>query len=362
MLFVLLGILFGSWAARIPSVRDALHLSAAQLGLVLLCGGIGAILAFPISAWMITHFQARRTVLYSGIGVLLWLVGMAAASRIELLMAALIGFGVCASTFDVAINLVGARVEQIAQRSIMSMMHAWYCVGTFGGALMGSAMAALSIAPLPHFSIVASLLVLPLWFAYGALPEDEINSGARKKIFAMPHGALILLGILGFCAAIAEGSVGDWSGIYMKDHFRAGEAVAPLAYAAFAAMMLGARLTGDRLKDRFGARRVIVLGALLSAGGISISVLTSSIPLAIVGFALSGAGVAVNFPFIFSAAGKHGGTALAGVATFGYSGTLIGPPMIGLIAEVHGLQMGIAFIGLLSLAVAIAASRARALE
>jgi MFS family permease len=362
VLFALLGVPFGSWASRIPAIRDALHLSAAQLGVVLLCGGIGAIISFPFSAWMIAHFGARRTVLYSGVGLFFFMVGMPAAPHIALLMAMMVGFGASASVFDVGINLVGAEAERFAGRSIMSVLHAWYCVGTFSGALFGSAMAALALGPTPHFELVAVLLALPLWFGYHVLPDDEPDPDAGKKVFALPHGALVMLGILGFCGAIAEGSIGDWSGIYMKDHLGAGESVAPLAYAAFAAMMLASRLIGDRLKDHYGARRVVVLGSLLSACGVFIAILALNVPMAIAGFAMSGAGVAVTFPFVFSAAGRHGGTALAGVATMSYSGALIGPPAIGVIADSLGLQMGIAFIAILNIAVAIAASRSKILE
>ncbi len=148
----------------------------------------------------------------------------------------------------------------------------------------------------------------------------------------------------------------------MKDQMLATEGVAPLGFAAFSALMLVARLIGDRLKDRFGARRLVALGALLAAVGIFIAVLAVNVPMAIAGFSLAGAGLAAVFPFVFSAAGRHGSTALAGVATMGYSGGLIGPPIIGFIAHGFGLQAALAFIGLLSIAIAAAASRARWLE
>lgn len=119
MLFVLLGVPFGTWASRIPAIRDALHLSPAQLGLVLLCGGIGAIASFPFSAGMIAHFGARRTVFYAGAGLLLFLLCLPLAPQMAWLMAAMIGLGICGSIFDVAINRIGAETEKIAGRSII---------------------------------------------------------------------------------------------------------------------------------------------------------------------------------------------------------------------------------------------------
>ena len=359
LLFLLLGMVFASWAARIPAIRDALHLGPAQLGLALLCGGIGAVLAFPLAAWLVGHYGARRAAWYSGLGLLLMLPGLAAAPAIAWLMAVMIGLGASASCFDVAINAVGAETEKAAGRSIMSLLHAWFCVGTLGGALLGSAMAGSGVAPLAHFSAVAALLALPLWLGYRALPFDQPDAVLGKKHFVLPHGPLVALGIIAFCGAMAEGSLTDWSGVFMKDRIQASEGVAPLAFAAFSALMLAARLIGDRLKDRFGARRLVALGALLAALGVFIAVLAANVASAIAGFALAGAGLAAVFPFVFSAAGRHGSTALAGVATMGYSGGLIGPPVIGLIAHGLGLQAALAFIGLLCIAIAAAASRAR---
>ena len=361
-LFVMLGVLFGSWASRIPAMRDGLQLSAAQLGLVLCGGGLGAILAFPFSAWMIARFGARHTVLYAGAVLLLGLVGLAAAPHMAWLMAAMVCFGMCASVFDVAINMVAADAEKAAGRSLMSVLHAWYCAGTFSGAMLGGVMAALSIGPVVHFSGVALLLALRLWVAYQTLPGDGSCRQSEKKHFALPHGALALLGVIGFFAAIAEGSIADWSGIYLKDQLGAGEGVAPLAYAGFAAMMFCTRLAGDRLKDAFGARVVVAAGALLSTTGVMTAVLAANVATAVLGFALSGAGVALTFPFIFSAAGRYGGTALAGVATLGYSGGLIGPPAIGFLSDRFGMQSGLMFIAFLSAVVALMTCRAKILD
>lgn len=241
----------------------------------------------------------------------------------------------------------------------MSLFHAWFCVGTFGGALLGSALAGADISPVMHFCGVALILLLLLRWCYRRLPDDRAPREAGAQLFSIPHGPLVVLGVIAFCGAIVEGSVGDWSGVYLKDTLGAGDGLAPLAYAGFAGLMLLARLFGDRLKERVGARRIVACGALIAAVGILIAVLANNIPLVIAGFALTGGGVSMVFPFVFSAAGRHGPTALAGVATFGYSGNLIGPPIIGFVAHGWGLHAAIAFIGILCLGVAMAASRAK---
>lgn len=362
LLFLLLGAVFATWAARIPAIRDALQLNAAQLGVVLLCGGIGAVLAFPLAAGLVGRYGARRAAWFAGLWLLLMVPALAWSPSAGMLMTAMTGLGAAASCFDVAINAVGAAAEKAAGRSIMSQLHAWFCVGTLAGALLGSAMAAAGIAPALHFGVVALALVVPLAIGYGALPPDRPDGRVARKHFAMPHGPLVALGVICFCGAMAEGSITDWSGVFMKDQLHTGEGAAPLAFAAFSALMLAARLVGDRLKDRFGARLLVTVGAALAALGLFIAVLALDAALTIAGFALAGAGLAGVFPFVFSAAGRHGPTALAAVATMGYSGGLFGPPIIGFIAHGFGLQAALGFIGLLSVAIALAAWHARWLE
>ncbi|GAA4032969.1 MFS transporter [Actimicrobium antarcticum] len=362
ILFILLGSLFATWAARIPALRDALQLNAAEVGLVLLCSGIGAVLSFPLASWLVSRHGARRAALWSGMLALALVPCLALAPRQGWLMLAMFGMGAGASCFDVAINAIGAEVERAAGRSIMSLLHAWFCLGTFGGALLGSAMAGLQVTPLLHFSVLCGAFALPLWLSYRALPADRIDPDQERKHFMLPHGALVTLGLIAFCGAMIEGSIGDWSGIYLTDHLGAAAGVAPLGFAVFSGVMLLARLVGDPLKDRFGARPILVVGAAIATAGVVLVIAAPQLALAFAGFALLGVGVAAVFPFIFSAAGKEGPNALAGVATMGYSGGLIGPPVIGFLAHGMGLQVALGFIGVLTLMVMLAAGKARLLD
>ncbi len=369
-LFLLLGLAYASWTARIPALRDALALGPAQLGLVLLGGGIGAVASFPLAAWLAAHYGARGAAWRAGLALLLALPCLALAPGMAELAALMFVLGAASSCFDVAINGLGAAAEKTAGRSIMSLLHAWFCVGTLSGALLASMLAALGLAPPAHFGLVSLLLAPPLWLAWRMLPDDRppladaaANAAADSAAhwLHLPHGPLLALGIIGFCGSITEGAIAEWSGLFMKDHLGVGDGVAPLAFAAFAGSMLLARLQADGLKDRFSARRVVVHGSLLAAVGIFIALLSPALGPSLLGFALAGAGVAAVFPFVFSAAGRHGALALAGVATMSYSGGLIGPPWIGFLAHSFGLQAALAFVGLLSLVVAAAASRSRLL-
>lgn len=362
LLFILLGMVYATWASRIPAIRDALQLDPGELSLVLLCAGLGAIASFPLAAWLTGHYGARHGAWYAGIGLLITMPCLALAPDMAWLMVAMTSLGLCSGCFDVAINSLGAAVEKRAARSIMSRLHAWFCVGTLSGALIGSAFAGIGLSPLSHFGLLALLFAIPLRLCYNILPNDRPEPTLGKKYFSLPHGHLIVLGIIGFCGAIVEGSVADWSGVYMKDWLQATDGIAPLAFAAFAAMMLVTRLIGDRLKEYYNARKVVTAGALIAGVGMFVALIAPSVSLSIIGFALTGAGVATVFPFVFSAAGRHGSTALAGVATLSYGGGLIGPPVIGFLAHGFGLHAALTLVGVLCLAVALSACRARWLE
>jgi fucose permease len=294
--------------------------------------------------------------------MLLSLPCIALAPDLPWLTAAVFLFGAATTCFDVAVNALGAVTEKAAGRSIMSMLHAWFCVGALAGALLGSLAAGARLSVLTHFL----LLVVPMAALMLAnsrwLPADEPHPSDHAPLYALPHGPLLMLGVIGFCGAMAEGSIGDWSGVYLKDILGAGDGVTPLAFAGFTGMMLVARLLCDRLKDRHGARRVVAGGALLAATGLGIAAAAPGLALTLGGFAMAGAGLAAVFPFVYSAGGRHGPTALAGVATLSYSGTLLGPPVIGAIAHRAGMQAAIGFIAVVCVAIALSASRASALE
>jgi MFS family permease len=361
-LFVLLGVIYASWAARIPAIRAALLLTPGQLGLVLLAGGVGAAGSFPIAAGAVAHLGARHAAWHAGTALLLFLPCVAFAPGLWWLMSAALALGAAIGCFDVAINALGAENEKAAGRSIMSLLHAWFCLGAMCGALFGSAMAGIGMTPWLHYCIVSLLLAPPLFIAYRVIPQDRPTPGSVEKYFAIAHGPVVALGIIGFCGAVAEGSIADWSGVFMKDQLGVSDGIAPLAYASFACLMFGARLLCDRLKDRHGARLVVACGAAFASCGLLIAVFAVNVPLTIAGFACAGAGLAAVFPFVFSAAGRHGAASLAAVATFSYSGGLLGPPVIGFLAQAWGMRAGLGFVVAIALAIAVAASRAKWLE
>ncbi|MBW8900016.1 MAG: MFS transporter, partial [Massilia sp.] len=341
-MFTVFGMIMGSWAGRIPAMAERVHVSHSALSMVLLCGGLGAVLSYPISSRMMGSLGARKTMLFSGMALLAVLIAIGAAPTVPLLMAAVLSLGITASTFDVAVNSAATKREKRTGKSELSKLHGLGCAGGLAGATLGSVMAGLHIAPVTHFVMLAGPLALALYFGYSQLDADDAGEAVEKKPFSLPRGPLLFLGAIGFLGSMAEGSIADWSGVFLKEHFGASDGLAPLALSSFSVMMLLARLVGDRLKARYGARPLVTSGSMLGAAGLFFAVLSPDAWFALFGFAVAGMGMALVFPFVFSAAGAQGPVALAGVASMAYSGSLMGPPVIGAIAEGLGMQIAIA--------------------
>jgi MFS family permease len=362
VLFALFGLIMGSWAGRIPALAGRVQLSHSALSMVLLCGGLGGVVSFPISSRLMGTIGVRKSLLAAGLALLGVLISIGMAPTVPRLMLSVFMLGITASTFDVAVNSAATKRERQTGKSELSKLHGVGCAGGLAGATLGSVMAGLHIDPATHFLMLAGPLALVLWACYGLLDIDDSAAPVEKQKFALPRGPLALLGALGFLGSIAEGSIADWSGMFLKEHFDASEGLAPLALSAFSVMMLGARLVGDKLKVRYGAQRLVMSGALLAAAGLFFAVLSPSAYFALGGFATAGLGLALLFPFVFSAAGAQGPMALSGVATMAYSGSLMGPPVTGAIAQGVGMQVAIAYIGCVALAIAFVANRARLLK
>jgi len=363
VLFILFGVIMGSWAGRIPAMAERVHVSHSALSMVLLMGGLGAVLSYPISSRMMASLGARKTLLFSGLALLCVLIAIGAAPTVPLLMMAVLSLGITASTFDVAINSAATAREKATGKSELSKLHGLGCAGGLAGATLGSLMASLHIMPVTHFLMLAGPLAIVLYYAYTMLDADD-TAGAtvEKKKFTLPRGELLVLGALGFLGSMAEGSIADWSGVFLKEHFGASDGLAPLALSCFSVMMLLSRLVGDKLKLRYGARPLVTSGSMLGAAGLFFAVLSPNAYFALFGFAVAGLGMSLVFPFVFSAAGGQGPAALAGVASMAYSGSLMGPPVIGAIAQSFGMQVAIAYVGGLAALIAWVATRARMLK
>jgi len=349
--FFVNGALLATWVSRIPAVQTRLNLSEGALGIVLLGMGVGVLVALSLASTLIGRFGSRFVTVTAAIAMCVFLPLLALAPNAVTLWAGLFLFGAATSTMDVAMNDQAVMVEQRSQKPLMSSFHASFSVGALAGAMLGAGIAWLSLGSLQHFILAAILFFgLMALVARSLLPTKGVKSES-DSLFRFPPRVVWPLGAIAFCAAIGEGAMADWSGVYLNQTINTTVAVAALGFAAFSLTMTVGRLLGDWLATRFDPALIVRFGGFLAAVGLLAAILTTQPVIVLLGFAAVGLGVANVIPMAFSAAGKlpnlPAGVGIAGVATIGYAGFLAGPPLIGLIAEGTSLRIALLVVVLL---------------
>ena len=344
--FLILGAAFATWASRIPAIRELSALTPVTLGYVLLAKGIGTVLIMPAVAVCIEKLGSKRSSVLFGMILVLTLIPMTMAPNWEVLAVVLFFAGVGAGGYNVSINALASELEMSTGRSYMSLVHSFFGVGIFSGALAGTLMASLVPSADMHFWGMAIFLVILLIGSYQYLPDREKKTETVKTGFKIPQGAVLWLGVICFLAASIEDSITNWVALFFADYVGAGEGIASIGYAAYAGSMLVMRFFGDRLKPRFGAKALISGGSVVAAIGVMIALISPNITVATIGFIAAGAGVALTFPMLFSAAGRQGAVALASVVTMGSVGGMLSQPVMGFLVEHFELIGGFVFIGL----------------
>jgi fucose permease len=343
LVFALNGLVFASWVSRLPAVREALGLSTGQLGLLLLCVSIGSVLGLPTSGPLIARFGPSRTVLGGAslvaVGLLLVSVGVGTAS-VPLTGAGLVLTGLGVGSWDVAMNVEGADVERRLDRTLMPRFHAGFSVGTVAGALVGAAAAAAGLPVQVQLAVtgVASLAGVAVCLR-AFLPVVGAASDAPPVLRvsqAWRESRTLLVGLLVLCFAFVEGTANDWLAIALVDGHGTSDAVGALGFACFVTAMTASRTVGGSLLTRYGRTPVLRATALVSAAGLLLVVLSSALPVVLLGALLWGAGAALGFPVGMSAAAddKAGAAVrVSVVSSIGYTAFLAGPPLVGLLAE-----------------------------
>ena len=347
------GLILATWVSRIPAVQSKLEMSEGTLGLVLMGISAGVIVALSMAGGLVGRFGSRTMTMAGAIGLCFVLPLPALMPNTMALFAALFIFGAFLSTMDVAMNAQAVAVENMAEKPLMSSFHAFFSIGGLAGALLGAGLVALGLSVLNQFLLVALFSLAAILFCGRYLVQDSGEEEEREggSIFRLPPRPLWALGAVAFCVAIGEGSMGDWSSVYLIKVLGTTQAFAALGFAAFSATMTLGRLTGDWLALRFAPVNVVRYGGLLASLGLLTAVFANNEYIVLLGFAAVGAGVANGIPLAFSAAGKFSGltagAGIAGVATIGYAGFLAGPPLIGLVAEATSLRMAFFLAALL---------------
>ncbi|GHO70323.1 MFS transporter [Ktedonobacter sp. SOSP1-52] len=359
LMFFANGMLLASWAARIPTIQQQLQLDPGPLGIALWGLAVGSLVAFSYVGWLIVHLGSRLTTTIAAIVCCCSLVLPALAPNLPLLWLSLMLLGMGNSVMDVSMNAQAASLEESYRRPIMSSFHGLWSVGALVGASGGSLMAWLNIMPLFHFLLVSGLLLLVVLLASRWLLPTTAKPSEKTPVFARPTKALLGLGIIGFCSFMSEGAMADWSGVYLHRSLGTSAGLAALAFAVYSLAMAVARLLGDSITKRIGPVLHVRLGGFLAALGLGLALLFQQPILALVGLACVGAGLACLAPLVFSTASRMPnlapGLALAAVATMSYTGSLVGPPVIGQVAELISLPYALGLLALLGLVIVLLA-------
>ncbi|HWG65052.1 MAG TPA: MFS transporter [Streptosporangiaceae bacterium] len=362
--FFTLGLSGGIWAARIPAIKGGLHLSPGTLGLALLGPGIGSILAMPATGAVLATVAPRRVVQLGLLALAGFLPLTALAGSAWQLFALLAGWGAGIGIADVGMNTEAADVQEQLGRAAMSRFHAAYSIGGLVGAGAGALAAATGVSAKTTFiaaAVVVAVLGIGAAQAFAARPR--VSTGGRQPRRARApqwSWALIALAAMAFGSFLGEGAATDWSAVYLHSSLGAPPGLAAIAYGLFACAMTAGRLAGDQLADRMGPARLIRLSAGIAAAGFGSALVIGQVWSGLAGFAVLGAGLSVIVPLVFSAASRLGrpGPNLALVTSCGYFGILVGPAIIGGLANLTSLPAALGSVVVLCALTALLAGMA----
>ena len=336
-------------------------MNEAALGALLFMLPLGALLALPFAGWLVHLFGSKRMTLGSLLLYACLLMGISIQMDIFWLSVVLFGFGVLGNLNNISMNAQGLAVQEKLGKPILSSLHAMWSMGAFSGAAITGVLENVPISA--HYLIISATAILSaIIFSY-FMVADLLHATEKQKIFVLPNRGLVLLGVICFCVAMSEGAMSDWSSLYYRQVVHDLMSSTTIGYTTFAFCMALGRFTGDRLVQTFGHARVLKMNGLFISTGMALS-LTVQYPVwVIVGFALVGFGVSSVMPIVYMLAAKNNAMppalALSAVSSVGFSGFLVGPPLIGFVAEAVGLRNALIILVLLGILIWILSFRVK---
>lgn len=358
-LFFQSGLCFSTWASRIPDIKENFDFSDSELGALLLVRPAGALFALPLAGIVVDKYGSRLT---STAGVILFslsLVMLGISPTIPFLVASVLLFGVAANLINISNNAQALIVQKKYGRVIMASFHGLWSLAGFFGAAVGALMLALNVGVILHFLLIGGTVILLLALSFPHLSRDDKKEGDKKTVFKKPDQHLLILGAIAFCGLLCEGCMFDWSAVYFKQVLKAEEGMIAVGYMAFMGTMALGRLVSDRFTNRFGGSFIVQLSGSLIFLGLLTAVIFPFLITGIIGFLLVGAGTSSVIPLTYSAVGGNKkfspGIALAMVSTIGYFGFLLGPPLIGFIADLLSLRASFTLVAIVGLTISIIA-------
>lgn len=359
-LFFLAGLCFASWASRIPDVQSKLELSETQLGTLLLGLPIGSVVALPFAGWLVHRYGSKVVIVLSALGYMLFLPLIGISTTLWTLVPVVMIFGMIGNLMNISLNTQALALEEKFGRSILASFHGLWSLAGFTGAGIGAGMVYFEVVPKLHYLLISCIVFVIVTVAQGQLVKEEKPKAGGGLVLKRPDSLLLRIGGIAFLGMLAEGCMFDWSGVYFKKVVDINSSFVALGYVSFMAAMASGRFISDRLNNRFG-RLVILRGSgILIFTGLIISVAFPIAFLATFGFLLVGFGVASIIPVAYSVAGRSKlyspGVALAIVSTISFFGFLVGPPLIGFIADLSSLKASFILIAMTGLGITLLAS------
>ena len=360
------GVVFASWASRIPDVKQLLHLSNGQLGSVLFAIPIGQLAMMAFSGILVSKFGSKKMLVLAELLYALVLFGIGCSHTVVHLIIALVGFGMMANLMNIATNTQACFVEKMYGRNIMSSFHGLWSLGGFAGGIIGAVFANTVLPISVHFGsiLLMSIIVIVLGLRY--LVNDETAKAEEEDVpkfsFKTIDPTLFLLGLMGFGGMFCEGTVYDWSSVYFSSVVKPDEAFIRAGYVAgMGAMTLG-RFLADGFVTKYGPAKVLkTCGALIVVGLLLAATLPYLVP-ATLGFLLVGLGISSSVPICYSIAGKLGtikaSIAITIVSSISFFGFLVGPPVIGWLSELSNLRIALCIAACFGLFIAFIAGKA----
>jgi MFS family permease len=360
VIFFMHGLCFASWASRIPSIQLQLNLSSSQVGGLLFVLPAGFFLSLPVAGWLVSRAGSRKVVILAGVLYSLALSCIGWSDTIAVLTLCLFSFGFFGNLLNISINTQAVGVEALSRKPLMSTFHGMWSVAGFAGAAFGTAMIGLGITPMVHFFAITILFLIVAGFCASSLLPNDRGTDEKRPLFAWPDKSIISLGVIAFCSMMVEGAMFDWSGLYFLNVVQVDKELTGIGYTIFMIAMAGMRFMADGLSNRLGLKRMLQWSGLMTASGLLLAISFPQLAISLAGFFMVGLGVSAVVPLVYSEVGKSKtlspGVALSAVSSLGFMGLLIGPPVIGFVAEATSLRFSFLTITVMALAVFVLAT------
>ena len=352
-LFFINGFLYANWTARLPELQQYFNLNNGQLGTVLFCIALGSLVAMPAAGWLGNRYGSDRIVVIMALLFCVTIPLVAVSQREWIIRLCFFGLGAASGSMDVTMNGQAVLVERLWGKIIFSSFHAIFSIGMALGAVSGGVFASYGISFSTHLLSVAALgLLVILWASSNlirdrAAPVEESVTGVETGTFDALK-AILPFGIIAFCCMMGEGSMVDWSALFMHTVVGQSEEISAWAFGVFALAMTIGRTFGDYVTAKLGLQRVMLLNALLATAGLGLAVTLVTVWSTFLGFFLVGLGLSTIVPLVFSQAGNTKGitpsVGISAATTIGYTGFFVGPPVIGYLSEAFNLRVGLSFV------------------